>query len=729
MPSKKSSRRQGESANHLVSFQYRELSHVVSPGVSPGLPATVVTGGVPRRHQRAAPIDAERAKLAFRIQSFHHVLFPDAVDAAVASVAGFREAPAEGAARTAGAGGRGAVLLPTPSGGGAQVQTGRTIAKQLLDFDGIVGWEYVYAVVLRGQDPDVDFQCPICLESSPCAPRMTPCGHVFCMPCILRFLKTQKEGMQQRTCPMCHALLVPSMLKRCLLQHVQPTVREGEERTFVLVQRDARSPLVYAATDAHLLDAVQHNRSENGLLVVPRAEDDASWRYCRYSLATQELHELHQVLDRSALEERRLMLSSSSALPLTHDEYCELAAVDEAITVVDRCVLQCCSSKPEGATPSSSTAAGDALPSRPSLSSSSLAAPLLHHLYVDAEGQQVYLHFVCVKMLHDDCESRGVPMPTTIKARILDVEPMTQTEQTRSVLKPLAFVPLGGRATTCFADMKPLVSKHTMRAFSEVIERRMSRIREDKRRSDEQCKRASTVDDAWEKHKEQARLRDPLWRNAPDAGPAGVSPTMQAFAMPLDEMPTLMELPPSCDTASSTSASRGGCGPSDSSVETRQRATKGRGEDISAALTAANLASATTVKSAWGPPAGDAAVGQGAAQLLFKAPSSSSSQIPVAPSWGGTPFVDRTAKGFVAQYHANPASRTLNMDRVNSNDYNDDDALDPFEQLRDLQVAGGSARRGGASKKKRGVTVSIAGTQSSPVTKTEVNKPQATGNS
>ncbi|CAA7268033.1 unnamed protein product [Cyclocybe aegerita] len=42
--------------------------------------------------------------------------------------------------------------------------------------------------------------CPICL-SPPAAPRMTKCGHVFCLPCILHYLSTSENKWAR--CPIC----------------------------------------------------------------------------------------------------------------------------------------------------------------------------------------------------------------------------------------------------------------------------------------------------------------------------------------------------------------------------------------------------------------------------------------------------------------------------------------------------------------------------------------------
>ncbi|MCO5584443.1 hypothetical protein L7F22_038370 [Adiantum nelumboides] len=45
------------------------------------------------------------------------------------------------------------------------------------------------------------FECSICLRDSPNEPVLTCCGHVFCWPCIFRWLTTK------RVCPLCNGCL------------------------------------------------------------------------------------------------------------------------------------------------------------------------------------------------------------------------------------------------------------------------------------------------------------------------------------------------------------------------------------------------------------------------------------------------------------------------------------------------------------------------------------------
>ncbi|KAJ1904660.1 hypothetical protein LPJ81_002362, partial [Coemansia sp. IMI 209127] len=62
-------------------------------------------------------------------------------------------------------------------------------------------WEWIERVIMPITGEPVS--CPICL-SPPVAARVTECGHVFCFPCILRFLSYDSDGdKHNKKCPVC----------------------------------------------------------------------------------------------------------------------------------------------------------------------------------------------------------------------------------------------------------------------------------------------------------------------------------------------------------------------------------------------------------------------------------------------------------------------------------------------------------------------------------------------
>lgn len=702
---------------NFVNFQYGNrppppgytppTSQEVSPALQPRPAKPVSRTGGRLAAAHATPADPQAVKLAHRIQHFQHILTPFAAALAAKEVSSSPmigpsspSPPPNGASNFPGnIGAPRATLAPQKTS--QRPLSAAQLARSLMGFDTLVPWEAVCGVVCRVEDEEEGNGCPICLEPFPCAPRITPCGHTFCFPCILRHLKHQHDRGVVRTCPMCTSPLVPNALKRCCLQQVTP-IRAQRKVTFVRVQRERRSPLLLCPTDVHLLDSVNqfcqalslhanHSSSTGSSssvsspprahlhhthatdvppLWLPKIEVDASARYSRYIAPTEEFIALHQVLDESALEERKTMLERDSERPWTLDDSEEIHATIDALQRTRSLAtdpLYAFPSSRGGTVPSTTTHANDAMGG----SAAQQQQQQLVDLYVDADGHQHFLHFVCLKMLRDDCEARGLPMPDTITATVLDVEEVVQSEHSRGVLKALAHVPMHATVRMCFVDMTPLVAKTTIAAFREVIDRRLQRIREAARRERDIVSHETAADEAWERYKQR--------RRGPAESP-GVSPTLEAFAIPYDDLPCL-ELPVSSSYGGSHTegsdgrayanhAHNGGGQHRDpSSLETRQRATKG-GTALEGGTTA--VLSESNV-AALAPQTSNGSTNSHAPNRWFQHREGGGAlqdltptAVPAAravPAWAPAPFVDRTGKTMMTTTTTAPAAPRPSKER------------------------------------------------------------------
>lgn len=78
---------------------------------------------------------------------------------------------------------------------------------QAVDADVPLDWSMVLQVLASAQTQAAS--CPICL-SEPVAPRMAKCGHIFCLPCLLRYMHSTDDTMpipekkaRWKKCPIC----------------------------------------------------------------------------------------------------------------------------------------------------------------------------------------------------------------------------------------------------------------------------------------------------------------------------------------------------------------------------------------------------------------------------------------------------------------------------------------------------------------------------------------------
>ncbi|XP_043724657.1 RING finger protein 10 isoform X2 [Telopea speciosissima] len=108
-------------------------------------------------------------------------------------------------------------------------------ALDLMDPDKMLDWEDV--VCVRFLTPFA-VQCPICLEG-PLCPQITSCGHIFCFPCILRYLMMGEEdhkGDCWKKCPLCFMMISSKDLYTIYIDNVKQ-YHDGDHVKFVLLTR------------------------------------------------------------------------------------------------------------------------------------------------------------------------------------------------------------------------------------------------------------------------------------------------------------------------------------------------------------------------------------------------------------------------------------------------------------------------------------------------------------
>lgn len=123
-------------------------------------------------------------------------------------------------------------------------------SKQAVDADEPLDWADVLQILASAESQAAS--CPICL-SEPVAPRMAKCGHIFCLPCLMRYMQsstsdepTPAEKRQRwRKCPICEDSIYISEVRpvRFYAGQESPLPRQGEDVVLRLMMRYDKSTL------------------------------------------------------------------------------------------------------------------------------------------------------------------------------------------------------------------------------------------------------------------------------------------------------------------------------------------------------------------------------------------------------------------------------------------------------------------------------------------------------
>ncbi|KAG8364950.1 hypothetical protein BUALT_Bualt18G0051900 [Buddleja alternifolia] len=79
------------------------------------------------------------------------------------------------------------------------------------DFSHEQKWNAISHSATQPENLSGSFDCNICLDSSH-DPVVTLCGHLYCWPCIYKWLNVQNSSLEQPKCPVCKSYISPSSL-------------------------------------------------------------------------------------------------------------------------------------------------------------------------------------------------------------------------------------------------------------------------------------------------------------------------------------------------------------------------------------------------------------------------------------------------------------------------------------------------------------------------------------
>jgi uncharacterized membrane protein YgcG len=331
---------------------------------------------------------------------------------------------------------------------------------QATDPDQHVEWVDVLQVVASAVSQTQS--CPICL-SPPVAPRMARCGHMFCLPCLIRFAHsasddetTLRKELRAKKCPLCdeHFRLTDTRPVRFYHGMENPLPKPGEDVVLRLMQRE--HGLVLA------LPSESGGADVDGL--------DAPWHYAA-----------------NVLDYARVMKGTDSYMLAQHDDEMaaleEQAAADEAmfgpeeaeyvqramraveaakarIAAEPRTVADYTSSSKGKHRAGSTTGGGGG---------GSAGAPPPYYFYM--APPHLYLAPLDIRILKTAFGGFS-SFPATLLPRVEHISSKTMDETLRRRTKYLSHIPLGCVVSFLECDWADIVPPEVLQAFAPDLDRR-----------------------------------------------------------------------------------------------------------------------------------------------------------------------------------------------------------------------------------------------------------------
>ncbi|EZA53151.1 hypothetical protein DMN91_005389 [Ooceraea biroi] len=353
----------------------------------------------------------------------------------------------------------------------------------LSDPDTLVDWKLIEQVKFYSSE---ELFCPICLHA-PAAGRITRCGHIYCWPCILRYLYIYDDNDSCR-CPICYEYVHKNDLKSVTVI-TRSTFALGDIISLRLMRREKDSLFAVPAelairppTTFLSVSESADNKIYSKLLIASvkdimdiienerfQLEDELQKNPEMLDYIEQALGELSKRQDK--LQE---CAESKNTLPVEN----VTGIVEETLQDNDKNVNGCL--KNIDAKSLAKQSSTDSASSDSQLSSS---PPKFSYFYQAEDGQHIYLHAVNVQMLKEEYEDLE-KCPSIIRGKLLEKEASIYMEDVKRRFRYLKHLPLNSPFELAEIELKPpLVSAKVIRAFHEELNSRQKR-REQKKREE-----------------------------------------------------------------------------------------------------------------------------------------------------------------------------------------------------------------------------------------------------
>eukprot|EP00963_Diacronema_lutheri_P000264 scaffold17_cov354-Pavlova_lutheri.AAC.36 len=328
-----------------------------------------------------------------------------------------------------------------------------------LDVDKMLPWEDVLRVELHSEK---EWACPICLEDHMVCPHMTPCGHVYCLPCIMQDILSSRERQGGQGCPQCYAKFTEKELRPAKIVKLDKLV-VGTKVEMKLMHRKKGAAVATQKSGTEAEEKIEG--------VFPFTSTGECNRFSKYTLTNSADAVLGECLASlkasSVLLEEQTTFHQESANQLQYISIAEAALrqrVDDWLVRREEKLLET-----ETRMPRSSNGEEEG-----------------YWFYQLGDGRPVFLHSLNFRIL---VHQYGTPSncPEAVEGKVLQIDAITQTEELRKRMRYFSHVTLATNIFMCEMDLSSVHTRESLESFKDELQQRQ---KQRKRKARKQAKEA-----------------------------------------------------------------------------------------------------------------------------------------------------------------------------------------------------------------------------------------------
>lgn len=368
--------------------------------------------------------------------------------------------------------------------------------------DTLVDWYKIEQVLLRSHQ---QISCPICLYP-PIAGRITKCGHIYCLPCILNYLALGEN--KWRKCPICFDSIYKDDLKSVRILKINE-YKVGDKIELNLMFKEKSSTLIYPLNlfklyeqnkptclndfsnykdyneckkylkmqtiDSNYVNKEILERETNELINELKSDDCAEnvKFYINESLSLIEKRERIKTPAPTVFqfEEPKIVESTfktSNIKPTVHYKDAFDLTIDDDVeseenVVDDKIKVQSSENEEE---------------EEETVKNSPTGNTFYSHFYQAEDGQRIYLNSLNLRcLIHEYKQIENCPLK--IEAKIVAIENMFMNNELRKRFRYLAHIPLHSEFQIVELDLKePILSEATIAKFEQQIRYKANKRKE-----------------------------------------------------------------------------------------------------------------------------------------------------------------------------------------------------------------------------------------------------------